>query len=265
MTYGCKAPKIDVRDYKLAKSAVRAEDIPAEFIPKELPRVKNQSNVSSCVAHAMSSILEYHDIAQGNTLSTNFIYGIQKQLCGREGSGMYLRDACKIVQTYGDMLKEHCPGNTEVPKCWEIAEKSLNNEEYKKIASAFKVKSYFSLKSIDEIKRAILEFGPVICSIKWYDNFTVVNGTLSGEQSGEYGHHAVMVYGWTEEGFLCQNSWGQSWGDAGRFTLPYSIKIRESFGVEDEDNLLIIHPKRNKFLDFIYKILNFILNLFKKK
>ena len=213
----------------------------------------------------MSSILEYYDITQGNELSTNFIYGIQNQFCDRDGSGMYLRDACKIVKTYGDMLLQHCPGNDEVPKCWSIAEKSLANEEYKTTAEAFKISSYYSVSSVNEIKRAILEFGPVIASVKWYDNFKVKNGILTGNQSGDYGYHAIMIYGWTSEGFLCQNSWGRFWGNGGRFILPSSIKVREAFGIVDDDNSIIIHPKRNKFLDIIYKVLNFILNLFKKK
>jgi hypothetical protein len=44
----------------------------------------------------MSTILEYFDKGRNN-LSTNFIYGLQKELCSNETKGMYLRDACKIV------------------------------------------------------------------------------------------------------------------------------------------------------------------------
>ena len=73
--FGCKPPKKDLRDYKVA-ATIKEYDFPNEFILENLPKVKNQKSVSSCVAHSISSILEYHDRSAHN-LSTNFIYGIQ--------------------------------------------------------------------------------------------------------------------------------------------------------------------------------------------
>lgn len=261
--YGCKPPVTDVRDYKLAKAT--ADSLPIAYAPIALPAVKNQGSVSSCVAHAASSILEYHDLKIGNnTLSTNFIYGIQKSECGHDGPGMYLRDACKIVTKYGDMLYTECSGNTEVPKCWSIAEKALKDKGTEN-SLYFRVESYFNCKTIEEIKRAIYNYGPVLASIKWYDTFKVnKNGVLTGESKGDYGYHAVMIYGWNERGFTCQNSWGTHWGEKGRFILPYEIPVAEAKGIVDAEDSFIVKPKRNAFLDVIYKILNFILNLFNK-
>lgn len=264
--YGCNPPQVDVRDYRLAKSAVDASSLPVAYVPMQLPKVKNQKSVSSCVAHTTSSILEFHDIKNGNTLSTNFIYGIQKEFCGHEGSGMYLRDACKIVKEYGDMLESDCSGNDEVPKCWGIAQDALNNDICKKNAQEFKIKSYFNCSTNNDIKRTIYEYGPVLCSIKWYDTFKVnKDGVLEGAQKGDYGYHAVMIYGWNSAGFLCQNSWGTKWGENGRFILPYSIPVAEAKGLVDDETSNIIIPKRNKFLDFVYKIVNAIVNFFKSK
>lgn len=265
--YGCLPPQIDVRDYKLSKASA-ASVLPKKYSLDNLPKVKNQKNVGSCVAHATSSILESHDVNIGdNTLSTNFIYGIQKQFCGHDGSGMYLRDACKIVKEYGDMLESDCSGNTEVPDCWDKAEKSLTYDDRKNRAAYFKIKSYFNCSSNEEIKRAIYTYGPVLASIKWYDNYIVDNnGILCGSETGSYGYHAIMIYGWNEEGFLCQNSWGTTWGKKGRFTLPYIVKIAEAKGIVDaidnDDNF--IKPKKNAILNTVYKIINKILNFFQK-
>ena len=261
--YGCNPPVVDVRDYKLAKAS-KDDSLPIAYSPMVLPNVKNQGSVSSCVAHATSSILEYHDLGIGrNTLSTNFIYGIQKKECGHEGSGMYLRDACKIVTKYGDMLESECKGNDEIPKCWDIAEQSL--EDYGTENSLyFRAESYFNCKDNDDIKRAIYNYGPVLASVKWYDTFKVnEDGILEGKQSGDYGYHAIMIYGWNEEGFACQNSWGNRWGEKGRFILPYNIPVAEAKGIVDADDNTIVKPKRNGFLDIVYKIVNFILNIFK--
>jgi len=35
---------------------------------------------------------------------------------------MYLTDALKISNKYGDMLEKDCAGNTEIPNCWGEAE-----------------------------------------------------------------------------------------------------------------------------------------------
>lgn len=262
---GCLKSPIDVRDYKIAGSG--KEDLPEEYEINILPRIKNQKHVNSCVAHSTSSILEYYENIAGRDqrLSTNFIYGIQKSECGYEGQGMYLRDACKIVCKYGDMLEDDCPGNNEVPKCWDVAEKALANTEYKDIAQTFKIKSYFSCTSNNAIKKAIMNYGPVLASIHWYDSYEPdKNGVLATDKVGDSGYHAIMIYGWDKIGFKCQNSWGKSWGNDGRFTAPYIIKIEEARCFVDEIDTKVIIPKRNAILDFFYKIINIILNLFKK-
>ena len=116
-----------------------------------------------------------------------------------------------------------------------------------------------------EIKQAILNYGPVLASIKWYDTFkTNKDGVLVGNQSGDYGYHAIMIYGWNSTGFLCQNSWGTLWGNKGRFILPYSIPVAEARSVVDAESPDIVKPHRNTFFDIVYKIINIILNMFRK-
>ena len=72
------------------------------------------------MAHALSTVLEYH---AKNTvrLSTEFIYCLRDEFSNYKGKGMYMRDACKIASKYGDLLYEDCPGNTEVPNCFNTA------------------------------------------------------------------------------------------------------------------------------------------------
>jgi C1A family cysteine protease len=264
--FGCYLSPVDVRDYKIACAS--SEVLPEKFELDLLPNIKNQGSVSSCVAHASSSILEYHELAAGRKtkLSTNFIYGIQRFEFAREDTGMFLRDACKIICKYGDMLETDCSGNNEVPKCWDKAEKSLADEDKKTTAEAFRIKSYFSCDSNKAIKKAIMNYGPVLASIKWYDSYQPdLGGVLSTKKSGSSCGHAFMIYGWDEKGFKCQNSWGRLWGKSGRFIVPYEIPIKEARCFVDAEDTDIIIPKRNSFLDIIYKIFNKILNLFRKK
>ena len=72
---GALKPKADVRDYKVAAGA----EYPKTHLCENLPPVKNQRSVSSCVAHATSSVLETFNKTETGyhtPLSTNFIYGM---------------------------------------------------------------------------------------------------------------------------------------------------------------------------------------------
>jgi len=168
-TYGCLPGKIDLRDYKLFSAAVQ-QSFPIEFSLGGLPRVKNQGNVNSCCAHATSSILEYHSKNRCK-LSTDFIYGIQKMLFNQCQMGMYLADACKIAQKYGDMTDRDCTGNHEIPRCYSIAESTLNNDEAVKKAYKFRIASYYLCQNDNDIKFALMNYGPVLGAIMWRDKF----------------------------------------------------------------------------------------------
>ena len=268
---GCLPEKKDVRDYKLKAGVISAADLPEEFTFGVEAPVKNQGSVNSCVAHAMSSILESYT---EDDLSTNFIYGTQKMLYGHEGEGMYLRDACATALKYGDMKYEDCPGNIEVPDCYESAEAALKVPEKKESAYYYRINRYFSCNSPAEIKYAIYNYGPVLAALNWSYSFYVNDeGILSCEEKKpEYcGGHAIMVIGWTKDGFLCQNSWGADWGMNGRFILPYSMSFTEARGIEDYNNALdedkdpIKEPSMALTLKVIYTIINKILNFFKRK
>ncbi len=262
---GCIPSKYDARDYRL--KAAGSTSLPEAFTINRLPKVKDQGAVNSCVAHSTSSILEYHDMMEGNstTLSTNFLYGIQKQLCGYEGMGMYLRDVCKIVNTYGDMLESDCPGNVEVPKAHSIAEEAIKDETKVKKASNFKIASYVRLTKENDIKRAIMSYGPVLASVKWYNTFHCNDQhVLVGEKSGDYGYHAVMLYGWCKEGYLVQNSWGKNWGKQGRFVLPFDTGVREAWQMVDAESDEVVKPVRGPIIDIIYRVINYIINIFER-
>ena len=73
---GALKPKADIRDYKIAAAATK---YPESYLCENLPPVKNQRNVSSCVAHATAAILEVFNKTETGKfvpLSTNFIYSL---------------------------------------------------------------------------------------------------------------------------------------------------------------------------------------------
>ena len=257
---GALKPKIDVRDYKIAATAT---EYPTRFSLDYCPPVKNQDNVCSCVAHATSVILEYFNKKESNIdtpLSTNFIYGMQGIALNRAESGMYLRDACKIVQQYGDCYKATINGNTEQPECTQRLKTQLNEAVYNE-AYQFHIQSYAKCKDDNAIKHALMNYGPVLASIKWFDKYKLLpNKVIKFDTNSDIGYHAVMIYGWNENGWLCQNSWGRTWNGDGRFVQPFEVGLREAWSFVDAANPDVIAPVNNKWLNILMKIFNFICN-----
>ena len=261
---GAEPSKTDLRDYGVKAGAVNITN----FELPDLPSVKNQYSVGSCVAHATSSILEWfnkQETKEHRELSTGFIYGMQGVEFNRMQSGMFLRDACKIVQRYGDCLKETVPFNIEMPECYDKLKDKLSYETYNEAAIS-RVKSYARCYNNNAIKYALMNYGPVLMSIKWYNKNKIdSDGVVEFDKSSKYGYHGIMVYGFNETGWLCQNSWGKFWGNSGKFILPYKYGYTEAWSFVDAENNDIYKPKRSTLFDIIYKLINSIINLFYKK
>lgn len=262
--FGCLLDKTDIRDYKIAAAAVKAITYPETFECAKIARVKNQGGVGSCTAHATSTILEHHYTGIDAQLSTNFIYGIHNKLFGSEGPGLSLREALKTVLQYGDPEYDYCKGNTEVSKVYGIAEQAFEDPVAMENAAKYKISGYARANNINDVKYALMNYGPVLACISWYNGNTCdENGVLTmGDSLNCY--HAIVVYGWNEIGWLCQNSWGIRWGKKGYFIVPYEYGLEEAFSIIPTgismDKDVIKKPIRNKFLDLIYKLLNSILN-----
>ena len=258
--YGVQPPKIDLRDYKIKVGTTNV----TEFMLDDLPAVKNQRSVNSCAAHSSSSILEWFnkkETGQEQKLSTGFIYGMQGVAFNRLGEGMYLRDVCKIIQKYGDCLFDTIPFNIEMPECYNRLKDNLNEDVYNE-ALIRRVKYYAKCATNEAVKYALMKYSPVLMSVKWHDEYKLDDDIIYFDTTSDSGYHAVMVYGFNEKGWLCQNSWGKNWGSEGRFILPYEHGFREAWSFVDAKNSDIHKPKRNVALNIIYRMLNFAINLF---
>ena len=260
LTHGAVPSKVDLRDYQIKPGTISVD----EFSLDSLPAVKNQSIVGSCVAHALSSILEWFnqkETGEVYELSTGFIYGMQGIEFSRSKPGMYVRDACKIAQKYGDCLFSTFPYNIEMPSCYKLLSEK-QNEKMLREAGISKIKSYAKCSTADSVKHALINHGPVLASIKWYDEYELTDdASIEFDTSSASGYHVVMVYGFNRKGWLCQNSWGRLWGNRGRFILPFNYDFSEAWSFVDENNGDVYRPKRGKLIDFAYKIANHIINI----
>lgn len=250
----------DIRDFTIQADA----DLPEEFeLDVEVP-VKNQGLQPTCVAHALSSIVEYHYKRQQKKyrkFSTEFIYGLREEGY-YVGDGMCIRDGLNTLLKYGDTFASDCRGNHDC----EYAMKNVNArvDELKELAFPHRIRAYFKINTIDELKTALKKYGAVAVSMNTYEDAKLVNDVYTYDETKENGRHCVFIYGWTKKKcWKVQNSWGPLYGGDGRFKIPFDFKFNEMWGIVDDihDEDEIIKPKRNKILDLIYFFWNFLVNL----
>ena len=259
--FGAIPSQKDIRDYKIAASRSLGSPLPDSY-RLDIPKVKNQGSKPTCVPHTLASIIEYHNVSEGNTyvpFSTEFIYGCRFDIKNPySGEGMRLRDALHIVNHYGDVIESRLPGNSLSKDAIENV--TRNFDEIKEYAYPNRITAYYKITSIDELKYSLYTDGPVICCMKWYDGTTAdKSGFLRYDDTKTYQHHAVMVIGWDETCWVVQNSWGIQWGNRGVFRIPINTGFQnifeELYGITD-DIQSVVTP------DIVTTKLSLILNLF---
>jgi len=267
---GALKPKVDTRDYKL--SVAKTVVFPKTYTIGQPNEDKDQSNINSCVPHMGGYVREKLYLIRNGVFkrfSVGFLYANRPDLTMQ---GMYLRDMFKTLQTVGDVFNEDFDYNLEVPeltdKLQEVGVDKLNA-----LASSNKILTYFQVTTPDEIKSAIMNYGYVGIGVPWYNDngFSVIinaDGSVQAvieKGSDLAGNHALTIYGWNETGWLISNSWGLNWGVKDQAILPYTYPIDEAWGSTGEPKEDIIVPVTNGFMNFILKIANWFINLFKKK
>ena len=261
-SFGALFSKQDVRDYKIT-CATTPTEFPDEFELK-MPKVKNQGSVGSCVAHSIATTIEYFNNLQQNNndeMSVGYIYGNRTNTT-HTGHGMYVRDAIAVTCKYGDVTKDLFPYNEEVPDIIDKFNKS--SEELFEKGYPNRFTSYYRLYNENEIKTSLMNNGPVVFAIPWYDDIKLVNDAITTEQKHSSSSHCMVIYGWNKQGWKIQNSWGTKWANDGRAILPYDVKIREAWGIVDtvtNTNVDIVKPYHSDLGKLVATVLNFLINI----
>lgn len=143
-----------------------------------MPPVLDQGNTYKCVAYSIHNLI-------------NYLINIKKA-----------KDSISIDEVY----------NSREKKIDGMSIKEALKYVYKK-----QNKDYSRIASIDQLKKAIIAFGPCLCALPVYSSdMQFWNG------SDYQGGHCVLITGYDEYGFTIMNSWGRSWGDGGYTYLPYN-------------------------------------------
>jgi hypothetical protein len=256
--YGALFSPKDLRDFR-ACSVIESIDLPSTFRLDYTKEIKNQGSVNSCVAHALSSMME----KLNKVYSTGWIYGYRPDGY-YQGQGMYPREALKTMQKLGTVKNEDFPVNVEMPLAKLKVNEKLDILEVE--AEDYKITAYARLYSDSEIKTWLYtkEIGvPIAIATQnlEIDKNNIVQIPKTFPNSG----HMMLIIGWNEQGYIVQNSWGKSWGDNGCCILPYEYPITEAWGVTLNNYDAKTDVKKPTFniirrlLMFFYKLIDKLL------
>ena len=212
MTFGClqETPSIRNYDYDIVCGASQTKLPDTYMLPKDrLPKVGNQGNTNSCVAFAVVAILEVmYRIEFGSdiNLSEGFFYGYNRPQ-NQMQMGMYPSKTLDCCRKTGSVPISLFNILEEMPEMYDLVK---NREDLVEVAKKFRIKGYstidFPSNNATKVKQALYE--------KQYPLLAISNRYFGGS-------HAVIIVGWEKDGFIIQNSWGESWGNNGRGKVPY--------------------------------------------
>ena len=179
---------------------VKDEELPKEYMVKNLSNVLDQGEVNSCVAHGVAGALSANHLKNTGELidlSVLLIYGLWRG--DMTGMGMFVESTLENGREIGTSPREYAPENLEVPDAIKKAKEYA--AEYPN-AMAFKVGSFYKMREnanfVKDIKKALYQFDLPLVTVK--------NGSS---------RHCELIVGWDEDNFILQNSYGEEWGNKG--------------------------------------------------
>jgi hypothetical protein len=163
-----------------------------------------------------------------NALRFLHVYGALELFCSSKAS----------LQTRGYKYVNDYVTIRDVPNCQSLFGNDFDQCILKGVAARyFRTKGHYTVANdVEQIKREIYQFGPVVSGFIIYDDFMNNYDGLSiymgpSKDSKPSGGHAVRIVGWGEEVvngenvsyWIIANSWGESWGLGGFFKMRMNI------------------------------------------
>ena len=225
---GFKVDPIDDNDIKFDTNDVFFPPKNKGFanLREHMPPVINQGSIGTCVPSVLTAMV-YHSYAKKDIVkifSRLFLYyeGRKRNNDTDIDSGMYFRNGLKSISKKGICIEKEWPYNVR-RYAWKP------NKECYKNAKEYKIKKYWRINSLRNIKDCLDDGFPVAMGIKLYKRSwsdAQINGMLYAPTDDEkpIGGHAVLITGYDDSNgnLLCRNSLGMNWGIDGHFFVGYN-------------------------------------------
>ena len=184
---------------------------------------KNQGSCGSCWAFATIGQLESFALIYDQRLLDLSEQAIMACNSLDQGcNGGYLSTAYDIFLSYGAVAESCMPYEARdgVPCTMHSCEPLAMIDGYTYLGYT---------PSVDQIKQAIYDYGPVACGMFAHDN---LSNYISGCYSADYQddpNHGVLLIGWDDGAcggdgaWIMKNSWGTDWGNDGVGYIQYGV------------------------------------------
>lgn len=230
----------DHRDIMFAAARPPVKVLPSKVdLTKKCPAVYDQGALGSCTANALGGAFQFEQMQQKKIAfmpSRLFIYYNERVIENSvaSDSGAMLRDGIKTIAKQGVCAEEIWPylikkfAVKPASKCYGQA---LDNQALK----------YMRLThDLQEMQVCLADGYPFVFGFTVYESFLSEKVTMNGivpfpkKTERVVGGHAVMAVGYNDDKkcFIARNSWGESWGNQGYFTIPY--KYVTNSGLTDD-------------------------------
>jgi C1A family cysteine protease len=228
----------DERDLQLRRLAHLGVGVPLPgsadvFAGLDLP-VYDQGDLGSCTANA--GVLYRRFLAQrfpqysapDQNLSRLFLYYAERALPWNQNvsqdAGASTRDTFYALSHLGV-----CPESDDPYVPALFASPSVNDSTRDLTdAQKYRIGAYHRIPDCETARSSLASGYAVLLGVTVYPSFEQAGKTgivpMPSDQESVWGGHAIVIRGYddTKQAFLCQNSWGKSWGINGCFWLLYA-------------------------------------------
>lgn len=220
-----------------------------EMIPVMGLTVKHQGETSACTGFALSTIVEYllrkSERDPRPAISPFMLYSMARRYDEFPGSlddsGSSLRGALKGWFRHGACAQALFPTMLMPPAATKTEEDWWLDAVKRPLGAYYRIDT----RSIIEMHAALNEVGILYASAGCHDGWDAGHGITprkaaatpitepfwvipsSGQDTAVLGH-AFVIVGYTQDGFLIQNSWGEEWGTHGMAVLTYDDWMRNA-------------------------------------
>jgi hypothetical protein len=204
-------------------------ELPKEVDLPDPPFILDQEDTPQCVAFTIVGIMNTYFYLMGilppGGLSASYLYWRCKELDGiPDKPGTYIRIALEIAQ------KEGVPPASTFPLIKTKPPAGWRTEALKREALKYRIKSYERLYGLHQIKQTLSErkyvaVGSLVTSGNWLDGNEFIENPegywMDGHATWLKGYNDLLKYLQYLGHIRGINSWGEDWGDKGKYWMSY--------------------------------------------
>jgi hypothetical protein len=228
--------RVDVRDWFYQPTLAPLPDVLVNI--DRVPRVLDQGQEGACTGFALAAVVNFllHQRYNANFVSPRMLYEMARRYDewpGEDYEGSSARGAMKGWVRHGACVHALWSDEQRGP---DHLTDAVADDAKNQIGGAYYRVSH---RDVRDMHAALSEVGILYCTLMVHAGWDNPDG---GVQPVSYiveksvrrvdlpiirrvkranDGHAIAILGYTREGFVVQNSWGESWGHRGFALLPY--------------------------------------------